>query len=340
MKAQWIFAQPSKDFIPALSLRTENERSKDIELMSKNALALARWSWKSQKPAGFVYGNVPSGWKLEVSGSQMDSVLFDSAGGAIPKETTFGARKFIFPAVQEGFQLLHMVHEADGRRLAVGVPIVRDVGTWVDLTEPKSKAMKGVVLDATEAEETTLPYVKVDVIGQPDVAAISNASGEFVAERVLYLERFPLYVDTTSSAGRPHRSVLDPRRDSIELYRVNETQIRAWALSLGKDEQALNNLVFGAASAELKAASRKEAYAAAGTIDGSALVQPKIAAVRADGSLVLNGALRAESSERFLIEGAQPGLGRLELTFGDSLSPFWTQLFPISSNYVHIVGSY
>ncbi|MGK5083653.1 hypothetical protein WDW37_10140, partial [Bdellovibrionota bacterium FG-1] len=181
-----------------------------------------------QADTGIVFGKLPAGWEVELSGRAEKVVYLDYHNGLAP--TAEAPRTFAFLNVAPGTQMMVIKSVPSGRTSSVGFAVVNGASTYLDFTQMSPRNISGYVLDVGNEAAQPLAGVVVSIVGQANRVFLTGALGTFQFDSVDTISDMPLYLETASVTGYKHRyrvSPMGPVAD-LKLYRLSDQQIQGW----------------------------------------------------------------------------------------------------------------
>lgn len=241
----WVIARAEGHW-PTVTRASEKQKP----LMSENngRMLAMKTGVRLQKEAGIVFGRVPEGWTVSLSGRSEAPQFFTSTNVPVSHASFEGTRTFVFLNVEPGAHLLYFGADAIRMEGAVGIPVLGGKSTYVDLTAREKKTIKGTVFDASSADPVPLAKVMVQALGQSGEATNTRMNGSFTIRDVYTIADYPVFVETVSFGGYKHRYQLNPKYlDQVQLFRLSEYQIRTWLDQLEGGISSQSGLIVGVA---------------------------------------------------------------------------------------------
>jgi hypothetical protein len=316
------------------------EKGAAVPLVSFNAAKVlaVKAHTSLQGDAGIVFGKLPAGMTVELSGRAERAVVLNRQNmDAQPTDTE---RYFAFLNAAPGAQLLFLTRTGvptEGG--TIGIPVLAGTATYVDLSQVVRRQVRGRVLDGSSADGHPLKRVQVRVVGQAGAAAITGDTGTFTIGDVYSVPGHPIYLETETGTGFTHRYSVNPEKaDDVLLFRMNQHQIQDWLSQLDGGISADSGLVV-AALPELTAANGDgKLFPLARSLSSSPTLSPESYTLSASGQLMVASPLQASSS-RFvslqLPEG--PAIVGVE-DRGQRVT--WSELTMVSPGVVNVIGPY
>ncbi|HUP57751.1 MAG TPA: hypothetical protein VM598_09890 [Bdellovibrionota bacterium] len=316
---------------------------KSVPVISKNAvLLLSKISPTPvtiQSGTGMVFGKVPSGWTVELSGRAERPVVLGQDNRPVGAEATEGDRYFAFLNTEPGAHLIYLVGSLGKASGAVAVPVMPETATFVDLSVVTKKTVSGRVLDASAAALKALGRVQVRVIGQANATAMSNDRGEFSIPNVSVISNYPLFVETEATAGYTHRyKVSSGRERDITLFRMGEKQIAQWLDQLEGGISAASGMIVAAVPGAVDASPEHAVFPTAESLVPNATLKPETYSLSTSGQLQVNTPLKPDSSRFLSVQVPEgPAIVRLE---DQRQATVWSELIVSQPGIVNVVSAY
>lgn len=202
-----------------------------VPLLSENSaqlLALTTGS-RIQKSAGIVFGKIPPGWTVTLSGRSERGVYLNSDDQPVSPFSVEGERSFVFVNAAPGSQLLILKGHSVNDQGIVAIPVLAGQATQIDLTRLTFRKLAGFVYNAESNEPYPLAGVQVRLSGTSGLDVLTGSDGYFEIPEVLTVSDYPVYLETDQAGGFTHRYEISPDNiDNAILYRLGNQQISDW----------------------------------------------------------------------------------------------------------------
>jgi hypothetical protein len=293
--------------------------------------------------AGIIFGKVAAGWEIEFSGTAAEPIYLDSQLQKVSPDAINTDRYFAFTNVSVGAHLIYVTSKSNQRSGAVAAPVLAGTGTYLDLTQYSVTRLAGQVFqggnDLILEEEQNLSYTTVRVIGQPDVAGMTDSEGKFNFDQVLTISNYPLFVETDRGAGFTHRyKVLPSQMDHLTLNRIPVRVIHDW---LGQLEGGVNNqsgLVVASLSKMIQEHPELDLFPSIHTLNHSSNVGPETYTLSPTSELRVGTPLQA-LDHRFI--GVEIPEGAVIVQAAEKNNTiFWSELTIASPGVINVIGPY
>jgi hypothetical protein len=295
-----------------------------------------------QSDTGIVFGKLPAGWSIKISGRAERPLFLSAENLFVGPEVVQGERYFIYLNAAPGTQILGLVgpNGIDGGVLTI--PVLNHTATYADFTRQARNALTGVLVYADSGEH--LANAKVQIMGQPGSATWTNARGEFSIPQVLAVGNLPVHVDVeraeTRTSGKAHVQrfrVYGSAMKDVPLFVLHEGQIRDW---LGQLQGRINSdtgMIVGGfkdlASARLLA--HKKLRPLIEPFSFNANPAPETYVVSDEGQLQVGTALGPKDSVFLGLEIADgPVMAKI---VADGLLTTWSDIVYSESNTVNVI---
>ena len=321
----------SVGFVPMIAWHAPEQKA-PVPLLSHNsALSLARLADVDSHPAlGMVFGKIPAGWAVELSGRAEQPVFINGT--------------FAFLNVEPGARILYLSKRngaapgllSEHDETAIGIPVLAGKATFVDIVEPRKRSIAGRVLKADEQGAHGLDGIQVSVPGQSNTA-ITDRQGLFSLSNVGTIGSYPIYLEAQATTGFTHRYTFDPDSlDSVELFHFSAEQVDLWLRQVEGDVSFQSGLVVGA----LKGLTAKHCTPGTEFYPG---VAPLIEGILAPESYVLSpegemlaATPMAKGRSRFV--SLEIPEGPVVAFFGDKQGRRWSELIVSQRGVINVIG--
>ncbi len=315
-------------------------------LLSENSvLTLAAASRVvAQTDMGLVFGKVPSGYSLRISGRAESPIYLSDTGVSVAADSA-AEKYFLFLNVAPGAQLLYLDaghgQTSNSTRgplsAAIAVPVLAGTSSFIALERPVQTEIHGTVFDASSGTPSPLRGVQVRVLGQSAATALTGARGTFRISGAWILQGHPLYLETEAKEGFTHRYKMTPSQGQpLSLFRMSQSQIRGWTDQLEGGLSTLSGMVIGAVSSEIIQSASGEIQVSIRSSQGSSAINPEAYALDASDGLQDSGSL-TKTQTRFIGVQVPEGPTVIALKNRDKQT-VWSDLVVASPGVVNVVG--
>jgi hypothetical protein len=337
----WILSQ-AQDHWPTLSRRS----AMSIPLISKNTgkLLSALAGTPIEAEAGIVFGKIPSGWSVRLSGRSERPVFLNERNQTISPSNLEGERYFAFLNVAPGAHLMYLADHAGIEEGAIGVAILGGTATYADLISLRKSTITGKVLDGSDAQVRSMVGVTVRVLGAVAAHTETSRGGRFNIENVLTVGDYPVYVETDAPAGYTHRYQLSPSQlQNATLYRLSDAAIQTWINQLEGAISPDSGIVIAAAPGVLSAQPAKTKLTPiVQSLAPSPTLRPEVYTLSPAGQMQVGESLDAQNTRFISVQVPEgPAVARLidpERPTDQNL--IWSELIMASPAVVNIIGPY
>lgn len=337
----WIVSQ-AQDHWPTLSRRV----TAGVPLISRNTSKLlsALSGAALQNEAGIVFGKIPAGWSVRLSGRSERPVFLNERNQTISSSNLEGERYFAFLNAAPGAHLMYLADSAGSEEGAIGIAVIGGVATYADLTQIKKTTFTGRVFDGSDVNSRSLSGVTVRVLGALNTHAETTRSGRFTIENVLTVGDYPVYVETDGTSGYTHRYQFSPNKlKDATLYRLSENAIQTWIMQLEGAISPDSGIVIAAAPGLFKGQSAKAKLApAVQSLAPNPTLRPEVYTLSSAGQMQVGQALDAQNARFVSVQVPEgPAIARII----DSEKPsdqnlLWSEMIMASPAVVNIVGPF
>ncbi len=311
-----------------------------VPLISNNSAKLlaAIAGTTLQSETSIVFGKLPSGWNVRISGRAERPVVLNFQNQAITPENNAGDRYFAFLNVAPG---AHWVYLADSNGIEEGAVVVAAMGrasTYVDLSNISHVAVSGVVMDGSSDAPRPLANVTVRILGRSSASTQSDSHGRFQFSDILAVADHPVLIETDSMDGYTHRYQL--RKDQLSsatLYRLDPSAVEEWLGQLEGSISSESGLVV-AALPSLVTGTNEVAHLqpAVQSLDTSGTLFPEVYTVDDTGQLEVHAPL-SEHANRFVSVQIPEGPA-LVSAVDASGQPTWSEIVVASPRVINLIG--
>jgi len=222
------------------------------EALSHNQAMLFAATAQTQIQSGtaIIYGRVPAGYRVALSGRAEAAVYLNSRTQPIAETDDTSERYFSFVNVAPGSQLLYFIENKMGQPGAVGVPAVADTATYIDLRQVNESSIQGFIFDAASAQEELkpLPRTLIEVIGYDGLSTFSKEDGSFEISRINMISDIPVFLQVVAQDRLAHRyrwSTSESTRPA-PLFVFSNEQIRKYSDQLDGGISLESGMMMGA----------------------------------------------------------------------------------------------
>ncbi len=337
----WILSQAT-DHWPTLARRS----GAGVPLISKNTSKLlsALVGASLQSEAGIVFGKLPAGWTVRLSGRSERPVILNDRNQSMSPSTIEGERYFAFLNAAPGAHLLYLTDRGGADVGAVGLAVLGGTATYADLSVIKKVTFTGQVFDGSDLYTRPMNGVTVRVLGASSAHSETSRSGKFTIDNVMVVGDYPVYVETDASSGYTHRYQLSPAQlQNALLFRLSENAIQMYVNQLEGAISPESGVVIVAVPGIIKAQSAKSKLAPAiQTLAPNPTLRPEVYTLSQDGQMQVSQALDAENVRFVSVQVPEgPAITRVidsEKPAGQNL--LWSDMIMVSPAVVNIVGPY
>lgn len=279
--------------------------------------------------AGIIFGKLPSGMTVELSGRAEPPVYF-------PTKANDGSRYFAMMNAAPGAHLLYFASTAD----AVAVPVLEGVATYLDLTQAAKKTVRGRVLRAESADASGMTAVSVSVVGQPRSSAITDASGNFELKNVVFHDGMPIQIETRAHGEHVHRYRLMASSADLDesqaFYRFSPSQVDQLIGQLEEGVSSDSGLAIAAVPGLTAASTGRQAFAQVYTVAKGETFDPETYALDSRGRLRVSEPL-IEGAPRFIAVQIPSGLAMARVS-DEAKKAYWSQMVVASPKVINVLG--
>jgi hypothetical protein len=312
----------------------------NVPLISNNAAKLLSAIGGStlQSETGIVFGKIPSGWNVRLSGRAERPIVLNFNNQAVAPQSSDGDRYFAFLNAAPG---AHLVYLADGSGVEQGAVAVASIGhtsTYIDLSRLSHATLQGRVLDGSNASGRPLANVTVRVLGKSSAVTQTDSRGQFQIPNVLTVGDQPLFVETDATDGHTHRYQIKPDQlSSVTLYRLDGRSIEEWLGQLEGAISAESGLIVAALPGQIASAGESaHLQATVRALDPSATLQPEVYTIDPSGQLEVHTPL-TDRSNRIISVQIPEGPALVSLTDANG-QVTWSEIVFSSPGVVNLIG--
>ncbi|MFL5812665.1 MAG: hypothetical protein ACJ763_03740 [Bdellovibrionia bacterium] len=337
----WVLAKAA-DHWPTLARRS----AVGIPLISKNTSkllsTLAGATLESE--AGIVFGKLPSGWTVRLSGRSERPIFLNARNQTISPSTLEGERYFAFLNVAPGAHLAYLANRSGVEEGAVGLAVVGGAATFADLTTLRKSTVTGKILDGSDAQTRAMAGATVRVLGALSTHTESSRNGSFRIENVLTVGDYPIYIETDSNGGYTHRYQLAPSKlQKVLLYRLSPSAIQTWTSQLeGAISPDSGIMIAAVPSIAATPGTRGRLTPVVQSLAANPTLRPEVYTLSSGGQMQVGQALDAQNT-RFVSVQVPEGPAIAKVV--DSEKPadknlVWSEMLMVSPAVVNIVGPF
>jgi hypothetical protein len=315
---------------------------KSAPLVSSNAAfllsKLAGTGLSVQSETGLVFGKVPSGWSVELSGRAEHPVVLAADNRVVQPQTTEGDRYFAFLNAEPGAHLIYLVGSLGKANGAVAVPVIPGTSTYLDLSIVTKKSVTGRVYDAEATNPRPIRGAQVRVVGQLAAATVTNDRGEFSISNVSVISNYPLFLETDTAPGFTHRyKVASGHEHDLLLFRMSERQITQWLDQLEGGISQASGIVVAAVSKPVGLSTEHAVFPAADSMLANANLKPESYTLSTSGQLQVNTPLKPDASRFVSVQVPEgPTIVKLE---DQRQAMVWSELVISQPGIVNVVSA-
>lgn len=337
--ASWILSQ-AQDHWPTLSRRVDF----GVPMISRNTSKLlsALSGAALQTEAGIVFGKLPAGWSVRLSGRSERPVFLNERNQTISPSNLEGERYFAFLNVAPGAHLMYLADSAGSEEGAIGIAVLGGVATYTDLSVIKKTIITGRVFDGSDFSARPLNGVTVRVLGASNNHAETARSGRFTIDNVLTVGDYPIYVETDAPSGYTHRYQFAPNAlKDVALYRLSDSTIQTWVSQLEGAISPDSGIVVAAVPRLIKGQSLKAKLApSVQTLAPNPTLRPEVYTLSGSGQMQVGQSLDAQNARFVSVQIPEgPAIARIidsEKSAGQNL--IWSDMIMVSPAVINVVG--
>lgn len=295
---------------------------------------------KVQIDTGIVFGKIPSGWNVEISG-RAEKVLYLNAQNQVVT-TPAGERYFAFLNAEPGSRVVSLEGAIGADTASVVVPVLRGRATYLDLTSVSRKDLSGHVYETKADDMKPLVGATVSVAGQPSTLMLTGSDGGFNLRAVYTVSTYPLYVDveTKLDRGSNHRYRVAPEKmQGIELFRMSAELVQVWLDQLESGVSPESGIVVGALPGLVKKHGEGRLFPLVKTLlSDPTLTPPETYTLSSAGQLDFGPPLEATKGRFVSVQVPEgPAITSVE---DNNRQVLWSELLFASPKVINVVGPY
>ena len=245
----WEYTEKQNHWSTLVSIRAAESESLQPMISNNTAMTLATAAHvELQADTGIIFGKIPAGWEIDLSGRSERPVFFDEDFKSITAAITDKTRNFALINVAPGVPLLYVTAVGGSKSAAIALPVKPGTATYINIPVPTHQTMSGRVFDASSSAPHGLSGISVSVVGQDGLTAITNDKGFFKVQDVLVFGEQSLYLDVKpDDKSFVHRyRVSSSTLKNLSLFYFNETTIDFLLKQLDGGVSPAGGLVIGA----------------------------------------------------------------------------------------------
>jgi hypothetical protein len=292
-----------------------------------------RTGTKITRGMGIIVGRVPDGFKVDFAGRSEETEYFES-----------NRRKyFAILNVEPGAGVVELQSEkAQEMNATTFVPVLEDVITYLDLSEPEVRDIGVRVTKNGSKDDPEVAGLTVGLSTQTGIQAITRSDGTAVLKQVRLVKGFPAFVDINSRQGQENGylyryELTEPGPDGFhQVNQVAEKSLYKW---LNQVKQGLSDqgaMVVGAYQRTRFDGFRNEYFAKVQPLTSKFGLEPLNYSVLWNGEISEADPLEGDLP-RFMSVQVSEGLSQVSLT-GPEGKPLKSDLIPVSPRVIHVVS--
>ena len=294
-----------------------------------------------QADAGIVFGKVPAGWEVQISGRSERPLYLNSDRQVVDSASIDLDRTFVFLNTQPGAHSVYLESKKVNLTGSIAAPVLAGTGTYLDLTQISQGSLSGQVLSVNDSDSdgpSPLRRAIVRVLGQDTQVGLTDASGRFQLENVLTVSTYPLFVETDRGSGYTHRyRVLPSKMKNVSLFRFSKWKIHDWVALLEGGLSPESGLVIAVAPYLANKYLQQDLIPTIRSISSTPTLTPETYTLSPDGGSLLTHTSLSPSQFRFL--GVEiPEGPTIAQVVDESGHLLWGELTVSSPNVISIIG--
>lgn len=339
-QSKWWEVRESSAHWPTIVWQDDREAfrpERRVPLISNNNVkllsAIARVS--VQPSAGIVFGEIPAGLEIQITGRSEPVIFFDATLKPVEPGDVSRSRYFAFLNVAPGNPVLQVSLRGGSRGGAIPIVVKPGFSTFVRVPMPQLKTLESRVFDASSRVARGIPSLSVQVIGQDGKTAVTDTRGAFEVRDVVTFGDYPIYVDVApneKSFKHRYRIRANEMKDKALFY-FSENVVSHWVSQLEGGVSPFSGLVVGAVPA---IASENAAFIRIGSFDRKDSLSPEAYALSNEETLKGDQKL-GNGNVRFI--GVQipegPNVPTILAPNGEAL---WSELVIAQPGVINVVG--
>jgi len=339
-EGKWLMAK-ANHYWPTLYWGEDSNSNVEIPLISNNsAWMLSRESLIGtdvQQETGIIFGKVNAGWEIDFSGRSEEVIFLDKNNNVIKQSDKNKERYFILLNAEPGAHILYAHNSQKKLTAGVGVATLESTATYVDLSKPSMKTIKGTVLDGSSHSNTGVKNVQVQVIGNEEKISVTNNDGQFKIDNIVTFSNMPVYVETVHPRmGFKHRyQVANNKFNSAQLYRFSVDQVMQWTDQLEGGVSPQSGLIV-AALPKISNTNNNEFFAGVHSLRADNNLTPETYSLSSGGQLEVRQALEGRLP-RFLSVQVPSGFVLAEVK-DQNREVVWSEMISAQKNVINVIG--
>jgi hypothetical protein len=337
----WVMSH-ALDHWPTLA----RQNASSIPLISKNTgMLLSTLAGAAlETEAGIVFGKVPAGWTVRLSGRSERPVFLNERNQSISPSNLEGERYFAFLNVAPGAHLVYLANRTGVEEGAIGVAVLGGTATYADLRTIKKVSLNGRVFDGSDSRSRSMSGITVRVLGALSAKTESAANGKFSIDNVLTVGDYPIYVESSARGGYTHRYQLAPKQlQNATLFRLSESAIQGWINQLEGSISPDSGIIVAAAPQLLSSLPGKpRLIPAVQSLASNPTLRPEVYTLSAAGQMQVGQALD-QQNVRLVSVQVPEGAAILRLLDSEKASDkalVSSEMIMVSPAVVNVVGPY
>ncbi len=329
----WIKLEGSR-YLPTVTMHPPPGNGATLLLDEQQLGALfVRTGARITKGMGIVTGRLPPGYQIEFTGRSEETEYFESNH----------QKYFAILNVEPGPGVLELVSQKSQElNSTVFVPVLEDVTTFLDLSEPENHDIGVRVGKNGGQNDQEVVGLTVGLSTQNGIQAITKSDGTAILQNVRIVRGFPLFVDISSRQGQEtgyaYRYQLgDPDQSGYStVNQIAEKSLYRW---LNQVKQGLSDqgaMVVGAYQRNKIDGFREEYRVAVRPLTSKFGLEPLTYTVLWNGEISQEDPLEGDLP-RFMSVQVSEGLSQVNLV-GQDGRVLKTDLIPVSPRVIHVIS--
>jgi len=353
-KEGWLVSSAQEQWPTLTYLSTQKQGAEPFKpafLSQREASVLSALGGNSlQGQAGIVFGQVPAGFIVELSGRAEYPVYWIPEQGSVSSQDFGGQRWFAFTNVEPGMQIASLVNMWTGERVPVAAAVVGGYSTHLNLLELERLTIQVRTLDGARSDWAPRAGIRVSRSGVTGEPVVSDRLGTAVLANQLVVRSYPVYLELQESeaAATPQRI----RISGDEAIRSIHEPVSVAYLRGGQINALIAQLepsVAGAApihpsSGMVLAAWNGKGRVARGStlvpvdypVDPSSELEPEVYLINSVDQLSVEGGVGHGLSRAMTVQ-VDAGLHKMTLTDESGQTEVWGELAVVSTGVVTVL---
>lgn len=321
--APWVRIESPESW-PVIAQAQAGAHALSVPVLTKNSvLLLARGQGLSVMPSGaVVYGKVPSGKRVRISGRSEEPIYWSRPDGT---------RWFMILNAAPGASVLQM----DSGE-AVAVPALEASAVYLDLRDVRTETVAGRVFDGSQAKPTWISGAWVSLVGQSGKRVQTDAQGRFRLEGVRRVGQYPLHIEVSQGTEFVHRYEAAQNLQDLSLFRFPAASIQTWVKQLEGGVSSESGMVLAAFPGWSQSKQKARYTASLYPVQVGQGLVPETYSLDSLDRLQPGRALDPASPRALAVQVPQ-GLNLLKLVPESGKSPAWTQWVFSSPGVVNVI---